>query len=101
MKATRGSLTLDPKSKKPATSSTPLLERDEPDEVMLLDTDDSARIAKALDMPELHAELDRAIWQVQKALKSEKELQEEKEELAKASADQRDQVKKKQTEQRK
>lgn len=100
MKATRGSITLDPKTKKPANSSTPLLERNELNEVILLGKGDSSRIAKALDMPELHAELDRAIWQVQKALKSELELLEDEEKLAKMSADQRDQVKKNQEEKR-
>ncbi len=43
-------------------------------------------IAKALEMPELEVELERAIWQVEKALKGKEELEEEKKELDKATS---------------
>lgn len=70
MKAMRPSVTLGSNTPKPADSSTPLLENKHLDEVMLLGEGDSARIAKALGMPELHAELDRAIWQVESERKN-------------------------------
>lgn len=38
---------------------------------MLLERGDSARIAKALEIPQLHTELERAIWQVRGALESQ------------------------------
>jgi len=53
---------------------------------MVLHKTDGKRISQALDMPELDVELDRAVWQVEKALKAEKELKEEKVEQDKASA---------------
>lgn len=61
-------------------------------EVLLLQPGDSLRISKELAMPELHAELDRAIWQVQRALSAERELVEEKEELARTSRAQAEQL---------
>jgi len=51
------------------------------DEVMVLHKEDGKRISEALNIPELYVELDRAVWQVEKALNAEKELEEEKEEL--------------------
>ena len=54
-------------------------------EVLLLGEGDSERIAKTLEMPELHAEIDRAIWQVQRSMQGEKELEEEKQELMKTA----------------
>ena len=65
----------------PEDSSSPLQE-----ERMILHKTDGKRIAAALDVPELDVELDRAVWQVEKALKAEKELKEEKVKLDKASA---------------
>ena len=65
----------------PESTSSPLQE-----EEMVLHKTDGKRISKALDVPELDVELDRAVWQVEKALKAEKELKEEKVELDKASA---------------
>jgi hypothetical protein len=57
-----------------------------PGEVMLLSRWNSKLIAKALDLPELEVELDRAIWQVENVLKSQQELKEEKEELEKSTS---------------
>lgn len=57
------------------------------EETMLLHKSDGKRISEALGIPELDIELDRAVWQVEKALKAEKELRDEKQELGKASAD--------------
>lgn len=54
---------------------------------MLLHKSDGKRIAEALGIPELDVELDRAVWQVEKALKAEKELRDEKKDLERASAD--------------
>jgi len=57
------------------------------EEKMLLHKSDGKRISEALGIPELDVELDRAVSQVEKALKAEKELKEEKKELDKASTD--------------
>lgn len=57
-----------------------------PNEVLLLDKWNSKLIAKALEIPELEVELDRAIWQVENTLKGQQELKEEKEELNKATS---------------
>ena len=54
-------------------------------EALVLDKWNSKLIAKALQIPELEVELDRAIWQVETALKGREELIEEKEELDKAT----------------
>lgn len=51
------------------------------EEKMLLHKSNGKRIAEALGIPELDVELDRAVWQVEKALKAEKELKEEKKEM--------------------
>jgi hypothetical protein len=58
-----------------------------PSETLLLDRWNSKLIAKALEIPELEVELERAIWQVETALKSQQELKEEKEELDKATSE--------------
>lgn len=50
-------------------------------ETMVLHNSDGKRIAEALEIPELSVELDRAVWQVEKALHAEKELREEKSNL--------------------
>jgi hypothetical protein len=55
-------------------------------EALVLDRWNSKLIAKALEMPELEVELDRAIWQVETALKGSGELIEEKKELDKATS---------------
>jgi hypothetical protein len=44
-----------------------------PDERMVLRASDSQRFAEALEFPELHLELTRAVWQVEKALKLQAE----------------------------
>jgi len=48
---------------------------------MVLHNSDGKRISEVLEIPELYVELDRAVWQVEKALEAEKELKEEKERL--------------------
>lgn len=53
---------------------------------MLLQEGDSTLIANALEMPELHAEIERAIWQVQNDIRAKQKAKEEKD-------DQKDQVK--------
>lgn len=53
---------------------------------MLLQEGDSTLIANALEMPELHAEIERAIWQVRNDIRVKQEAKEQKE-------DQQDEVK--------
>jgi len=48
------------------------------EEKMILHKSDGKRIAEALELPELDMELDRAVWQVERALKTEKEKKEKK-----------------------
>jgi len=60
----------------PASDNGPL-----EDDIIVLHKSDGKRIAEALKIPELETELDRAVWQVEKALNAKKELQEEKNEL--------------------
>lgn len=50
-------------------------------EKLVLQSSDGKRIAEVLKVPELHVELERAVWQVQKALDAEKELKEKETEL--------------------
>jgi hypothetical protein len=52
---------------------------------MVLHKSDGKRIAEALEIPELSVELDRAVWQIEKALQAEKELREEKSKLDSAN----------------
>lgn len=52
---------------------------------MLLQEGDSTLIANALEMPELHAEIERAIWQVQNDIRTKQE--------AKDKENQQDEVK--------
>jgi len=52
---------------------------------MILHQSDGKRISEALDIPELCVELDRAVWQVQRALQAKKALKEEKKDLDLAS----------------
>ncbi|TVY21681.1 Uncharacterized protein LARI1_G001143 [Lachnellula arida] len=54
------------------------------EEKMILHKSDGKRIAEALELPELDMELDRAVWQVERALKAEKEKEEEKKDLNEA-----------------
>lgn len=53
---------------------------------MVLHKSDGKRIAQALNIPELDIELDRAVWQVEKALMAEQELKQEKADLDGANA---------------
>jgi hypothetical protein len=57
------------------------------EEKMVLHKSDGKRISEALGIPELDLELDRAVWQVEKALKAEMELKDEKKNLDQASSD--------------
>lgn len=83
MSAPRGAITLDARSANATPEDKPLLEQTEEvePEVLLLKEGDGEKISKALDMPELTAELERAVWQVRQSMKSEQELEEEKESL--------------------
>jgi hypothetical protein len=56
------------------------------DETLILDKWNSKLIAKALGVPELEVELDRAVWQVKNALKGQEEFKEQREELDKATS---------------
>jgi len=58
-----------------------------PEDAMVLDGSNAKPIAEALELPELEAELERAIWQVDNSLKSNEELQKEKNRLDKATSD--------------
>ncbi|TAQ91056.1 hypothetical protein B7494_g583 [Chlorociboria aeruginascens] len=51
------------------------------DETMVLNKANSKVIADALRLPEIEVELDRAVWQVEQALKAKDELRDEKTEL--------------------
>ena len=53
----------------------------EPLEQMILSKSSGKIIAEQLDVPALEAEIERAIWQVQRAVNSKKELLEEKREI--------------------
>lgn len=55
-------------------------------DTLILHKSDGKRISQVLEMPELDIELDRAVWQVEKALKAEKELKQEKADLQEANA---------------
>jgi hypothetical protein len=58
-----------------------------PAESMILHKSDGKRISETLDIPELFIELDRAVWQVEKSLQSQKELKEEKSDLDSVNAE--------------
>lgn len=51
------------------------------EERMLLSKSSGQLFADYLDVPQLAAELERAVWQVEKALKNKQELEDEKAEL--------------------
>lgn len=51
------------------------------EERMLLSKSSGQIIADYLDVPQLAAEVERAVWQVEKALKNKQELKDEKAEL--------------------
>lgn len=59
------------------------------EERMLLHQSDGKKIGEGLGIPELEIELERAVWQVEKALQSdkEKELKQEPRHLRRANAD--------------
>lgn len=48
---------------------------------MLLHASDGEEIAKALDIPELQMELDRAVWQVENDLEAKRKMKDEKDQL--------------------
>lgn len=54
-------------------------------ERILLSQRNGKLFADVLEVPELEAELGRAVWQVDKTLRAEKELQEEKSEIESAT----------------
>ena len=51
------------------------------DEKMLLRPNDGKRLAETLELPEIEVEVDRAVIQVQQALKARQELSKEKRDL--------------------
>jgi hypothetical protein len=55
-------------------------------EVMLLNKEIGIQIANALEFPELHVELERAIWQVEKHLREEEDAAKQKDESEKGSS---------------
>ncbi|KUJ16832.1 uncharacterized protein LY89DRAFT_782092 [Mollisia scopiformis] len=59
---------------------------EDPIEEMVLHKSDGTRIAEALKIPELDIELDRAVWQVEKAIQAAKELKEEKKDMDAATS---------------
>ena len=48
---------------------------------MLLHASDGEEIARALDIPELQMELDRAVWQVENDLEAKRKMKDEKDQL--------------------
>lgn len=56
------------------------------EERMVLHKSNGKRIAEALKIPELDVELDRAVWQVEKALREKHELKEEQRDLKAANS---------------
>jgi hypothetical protein len=87
-----GSITINPAhSRVPDSDAKPTVkgaeeeEGPELEEVVLLGEGDGKRISEALDMPELHQEIDRAIWQVKRDLDSKHALEEEKGGLERAT----------------
>jgi hypothetical protein len=60
------------------------------EEKMVLQKSNGNRIAGALEIPELDVELDRAVWQVEKALKAQQELKQEQKDLANANMNGKD-----------
>ena len=61
---------------------------DEKEERMLLSKSSGQLLAEYLDIPELAFEVERAVWQVEKALKSEQEAKEEAAKLDAATKNQ-------------
>jgi hypothetical protein len=79
-----GKLRFDASSISSTAKSTDASE--DPIEEMVLHKSDGTRIAEALEIPELDVELDRAVWQVEKALRAAKELREEKRDMDAANS---------------
>ncbi|KAI2613844.1 mitochondrial K+-H+ exchange-related-domain-containing protein [Hypoxylon fragiforme] len=66
-------------------SSSTLNNSTQPEEKMLLSQENGRQLVKILEIPELEVELERAIWQVEGAIRRAKEAKVEKEESAKPS----------------
>ena len=64
----------------PTTDSSQRTTSDSPDteETMVLHKAQGKDVAEILEIPELYIELDRAVWQVEKALQEEKDLKKTK-----------------------
>lgn len=58
-----------------------------PEETMVLHESDGKRISETLEIPELYVELDRAVVQVEEALKKKKEAENEKTKALAAQSD--------------
>jgi hypothetical protein len=61
--------------------------------IMLLEKRSGKIIADALEVPELQAEIERAVWQVESALISNDEVQEEKEHIDSSEKHPKDRIK--------
>jgi hypothetical protein len=72
---------------KPNTVSTAQKSNQPEAETMVLHKSDGKRLANALNMPELYIELDRAVWQVEKALQAERKVKQEKTDLDSVNLD--------------
>ena len=68
-----------------ASNSTEGLTAQDREEKLLLSQDSGEVIAGHLEIPELAAEIKRAVWQVEKSLKAKQELKAEKKELDSAN----------------
>lgn len=68
-----------------AKETSPGVASPQPSERMLLSGSDGTLISKCLDIPEIGPEVERAVWQVERSIKADEELAEEKNELEKAN----------------
>ena len=75
---------IDAERKESASASSSTASREtevEDGEEMLITKSSGTVIAKWLDIPEIHTEIDRAVWQVERSIRARQELNEEKAEL--------------------
>lgn len=77
MRAVRDKTVIRKDSKITSQSKDAKESEEKPNEALILDKWNSKLIAKALEVPELEVELDRAVWQVTNALKGQEKLMEE------------------------
>ena len=82
-----GAQPFDPALAKGVEKSTTSADGIDLEERMVLHKSNGKRIAEALELPELDVELDRAVWQVEKALREKHELKEEQRDLKEANSE--------------